>query len=270
HVPRRESCGKPIRRLLADGQNRRLRRRSRLWWDHQPDSPPGHGHRGLPTDDHRRPHARRRRQAPYLDDVPRPAMKRRLIALATDQRGVALPMALLTLAILSGLVLAFSTLSASEPTIASNQLMVAQARSLAEGGVELALWALMNPADVKGIPVTGPVPAPYDGSRPIAGSAGGAHVGSVRISVTSGPGGCAAGCAWAAERCIVATGWAPDEAARGPKAHQKIAVTAGNPQRLFRNPPAPVIAHGDLQVSGTSLVESRADTSCGRKAGVIA
>ena len=43
----------------------------------------------------------------------------------TDQRGVALPMAMLALLILSALVVGFSVLSATEPTIASNQLSTA-------------------------------------------------------------------------------------------------------------------------------------------------
>ncbi len=51
-------------------------------------------------------------------------------------------MAMLALLILSALVVGFSVLSATEPTIANNQLMVAQARSLAEAGVERAVWAL--------------------------------------------------------------------------------------------------------------------------------
>jgi len=50
----------------------------------------------------------------------------------TDQRGVALPMAMLALLILSILVIGFSVLSATEPTVANNQLMVTQARALAE------------------------------------------------------------------------------------------------------------------------------------------
>lgn len=43
---------------------------------------------------------------------------RRLVP--TDQRGVALPMAMMALLILAALVVAFSVLSASEPTRQSN------------------------------------------------------------------------------------------------------------------------------------------------------
>src|SRR5262249_56133169 len=64
----------------------------------------------------------------------------RMIRPFRDERGVALVMAMLTLLILSVLVIAFSFLSSTEPTIASNQLRVAQARALAESGLEQAVW----------------------------------------------------------------------------------------------------------------------------------
>src|SRR5262249_45352554 len=62
-----------------------------------------------------------------------------------DKRGVALPMVMMVLLILSTLVVGLSALSATEPTIAGNHLMATQARSLAEAGVERAVWALQNP-----------------------------------------------------------------------------------------------------------------------------
>ena len=62
------------------------------------------------------------------------------------QRGVVLPMAFLTMLILSALIIAFSMMAASEPILANNQLQVAQARAVAESGVEKAIWALNNPA----------------------------------------------------------------------------------------------------------------------------
>jgi len=57
---------------------------------------------------------------------------RKLVDILTDRRGVALPMALLALLVLSVLIIGFSVLSASEPTIANNQLMVVRARAIAE------------------------------------------------------------------------------------------------------------------------------------------
>ena len=79
-----------------------------------------------------------------------------------DERGIALPMALMALLILSTLVIAFALLASSEPVVATNQKMVAQARSVAESGLERAIWALNNPADPNGIP--DPLPG---GPRPV-------------------------------------------------------------------------------------------------------
>src|SRR5688572_22359198 len=94
-----------------------------------------------------------------------------------DERGVALPMAMMTLLLLTTLMLAFGVLAQTEPVIAANQLRVAQARALAESGFERALWALSegnaNPGApdtlANPLPGTGVVavtaPAPYDGSQ---------------------------------------------------------------------------------------------------------
>jgi type II secretory pathway component PulK len=65
----------------------------------------------------------------------------RLVDLLRDQQGIALPMALLTLLILSTLVIAFAMLATSEPLIATNQKRVAQARAIAESGLERAMGA---------------------------------------------------------------------------------------------------------------------------------
>jgi hypothetical protein len=183
-----------------------------------------------------------------------------------DERGVALPMAMLALLILSALVIGFSVLSASEPTIANNQLMVAQARSQAEAGVERAIWALnrglTDPTDPLGIPspLTGTAAAPYDGSQLIATSVGGTTVGGFRVTVARG--------ASVFERVITSVGWVPNDTTSNPKAHQKIRVTVVNPRLAF-DPPAALAVRGELQAGGNSLVDSRADRSCGRKMGTL-
>ena len=146
----------------------------------------------------------------------------------TDQRGVALPMAMLALLILSALVVGFSVLSATEPTIASNQLMVAQARSVAEAGVERAIWALNNPANTSGIPATGAIPAPYTGSQLILVSNGSSNLGGFRVTVAAAttspyPPECPAPSSMSrGDRCIVAVGWVPNDTTSSSKAHQKI------------------------------------------------
>jgi hypothetical protein len=176
------------------------------------------------------------------------------------QRGVVLPMAFLTMLILSALIIAFSMMAASEPILANNQLQVAQARAVAESGVEQAIWALNNPGNANGIPtplVT--VPAPYDGSAAVAVMMNGTQMGVFTVSVANG--------ASASQRNIVATGWTPTNTGTGPKAKQKIQVTAFNPLFNLNPPPAALTVRGEINASGHALIDSRSDTSCGNKAG---
>ena len=185
----------------------------------------------------------------------------RLKALIRSQRGVALPMALLTMLILSALIIAFSMMAASEPVMANNQLQVAQARAIAESGVEQAIWALNNEANVNGIsnPLVTPA-APYDGSTAIPVTINGAQVGVFTISVTNG--------ATANERNIVATGWTPTNTGTGPKVKQKIQVTVFQ-VRPLTNLPSALTVRGEIAVGGNALIDSRSDTSCGNKAGTV-
>ena len=138
-----------------------------------------------------------------------------------DQRGAALPLAVVTLVLLSSLILGLSVMSATEPTIAANQLRTAQARALAEAGIEQALWALANPEAPNGLPDPLPatVPPPFDGSRLIVVSAAGAPLGGFRLAVVAG--------AAQNERDVVSVGWVPtdDRADIRLKAHQRIAGT---------------------------------------------
>src|SRR5207244_3056363 len=74
---------------------------------------------------------------------------------------------------------AFLAFSSSEPAIAMNHMNNAQARAIAESGIERALWALSKgestPGAVNSIadPLPAPVPAPYDGSQYVAMGVGG-------------------------------------------------------------------------------------------------
>jgi len=185
----------------------------------------------------------------------------RLDMLIRSQRGVALPMALLTMLILSALIIAFSMMAASEPMLANNQLQVAQARAIAESGVERAIWALNNQANVNGIPNPLVTPAaPYDGSTATPVMINGAQVGVFTISVTNG--------ATANERNIVATGWTPTNTGTGPKVKQKIQVTVFQIHPLT-NLPSALTVRGEIAVGGNALIDSRSDTSCGNKAGTV-
>src|SRR5207244_12647137 len=59
-----------------------------------------------------------------------------------DERGIAFPMAMIVMVILTSLMIAFAVLTTSESQIASSQMASAQARALAESGLERALWAM--------------------------------------------------------------------------------------------------------------------------------
>ena len=60
-----------------------------------------------------------------------------------NERGVALPLALFVLVMLSGLLLAFMTMSGMEPSIAANLNDVIRARYVAESGLEWAFDQLV-------------------------------------------------------------------------------------------------------------------------------
>jgi len=189
---------------------------------------------------------------------------RPLSRILKDQRGIALPMALMIVLILSAMMAAFLVLGASEPTLAANQQRVAQARAIAESGLERAIWALNNPGDASGIPPLVTPAAPYDGSAAVPVMLNGAQVGVFTVSVTKDP---TPDCPVIAanERCIVATGWSPTNTGTGPKAKQKIKVIVLQPR--FLNPPAPLTVRGEISASGHSLIDAHADTTCGAKVG---
>lgn len=181
-------------------------------------------------------------------------------AMLRDERGIALPMALLALLILATLVISFVLLATSEPLIATNQRLVAQARALAESGIERAIWALNNPTDPNGVPnpLVGPAPAPYDGSAPIALNVNGTYVGSVFVTITNGTN--------PNERNVSAVGWAPSTTGSAA-ARQKIQATVY--QFLFKSapPPASLITRGAMNVDGQVNIDSRADLTCGPRDG---
>ncbi|HEX7214577.1 MAG TPA: hypothetical protein VF578_10220 [Methylomirabilota bacterium] len=185
----------------------------------------------------------------------------RTMRLLRNERGIALPISLLALLILSTLVIAFALLASFEPVIASNQKMVAQARAVAESGVERAIWALNNPTDVNGIPDPLPVtmPSTYNGSTGIPILVNGTQIGLAFVTVSPGVN--------ANERNIVAVGWVPTNTGSTAKAHQKIQVTVS--KFLFRvsPPPAALTVAGEINAGGNVNIDSRTDTSCGFKDG---
>lgn len=191
------------------------------------------------------------------------SIHRRTLKLLRDERGIALPLSLLALLVISTLVIAFAVLASSEPSIATNQKMVAQARAVAESGVERAIWALNNPTGTNGIPDPLPmtVASPWDGASPgiPITDANGTQIGLAFVTVTPGVN--------PNERTIVATGWVPTNTGTTAKAHQKIQVTVS--KFLFRAspPPAALTVAGEINAGGNVHIDSRNDTSCGNKDG---
>ena len=93
-----------------------------------------------------------------------------------DERGVAVPLALIVLVVLSGLTAAFVAMGGMEPIISMAHKASNQAFPLAETGLERAMWALANPNSPRsfndgvltgGDPVANTIvlPAPYDGTQ---------------------------------------------------------------------------------------------------------
>ena len=149
-----------------------------------------------------------------------------------DERGIALPMAMIVMAILTSLMIAFAVLATSELQIAGNQMASAQARALAESGLERALWALTtgesSPA-TGGVLLLDPIynllPSSvsplYDGSRfiavndPVLGS----PIGGFKITVADRTAlECPTPCP--NEKTVTAIGYVPD--ATNPIAIKKI------------------------------------------------
>jgi hypothetical protein len=166
--------------------------------------------------------------------------------------------------LLSSLILGLSVMSATEPTIATNQLRTAQARALAEAGLERALWALANAEAPGGLPDPLPatVPAPYDGSQFIAVAVGGAPLGGFRIAVTAG--------AAQTERNVLSVGWTPtdDSGDVRPKAHQRIAGTLWRVRVPAETASCALCVRGELDVTDQVAVDARVDQRCGAKRGV--
>jgi hypothetical protein len=181
----------------------------------------------------------------------------------SDERGAALPLAMVTLVLLASLLISLSILSATEPLIASNQLQTAQAHALAEAGIERALWAVQRPEAADGLPylLPNPVPAPYDGSRLIALSTNGNISGGFRLTVSPGTA--------PNEREVLSIGWMPTDEAGDPrpKAHRRISATLWRVRVPADIAPCALCVLGDLALDDAVTVDARADLRCGGKWG---
>ncbi len=173
--------------------------------------------------------------------------------LSSNERGIALPFALLALLILTALTLAFIVMSQTEPVIATNQALTTEARALAESGVERVLWALSTGALSS---FTGTAAAPYDGSAFMKLSTRGGAL----ITVTS---------LGDSTYQVTSTGWSPSNTATGTQvpAHRTVMATVVNPAARALDAPCALCVKGEVQLGGTSTVDARSDTSCGTKYG---
>jgi hypothetical protein len=182
------------------------------------------------------------------------AVIRRFQQAVGGERGVALPLALITLVTLTALMVAFTVLANSEPTIAANQQRAAQARALADSGVQLAAWALTNSTDARGIPALAngaTAASPYDGASLITlGGTGGftLHVSNPASSAT--------------ERAVTAVGWVPSIDGDHTNPHRKIQVILQMGVVRPLDPPCAICVGGDSQVGGNAVVDSRSN-GCG-------
>ncbi|MBI4609152.1 MAG: hypothetical protein HY726_09095 [Candidatus Rokubacteria bacterium] len=166
-----------------------------------------------------------------------------------DQRGVAIPMTLLVLLLLSALTAGFATLSSNEPQIAANLKQETEALALAEAGIERVIWALNNPTTPDGLafPLPATIPDPYTGATDLALGSG-----VYRVTVAAG--------ATASEVAVTSEGRVPGWTAyRGRRTI--AAVVTGLPNL---NPPCAVCAKGGLTVGNKTIVDSRTST-CGSK-----
>jgi hypothetical protein len=192
-----------------------------------------------------------------------------------NERGVALPMALMVLLLLTTLMVAFALVARTEPVIAHNQLRTSQARVHAEAGFERAVWALsqgegvMTPTGTPGpagslkSPLPVPTPAPYDGTVFVAnGNSGGYLVTVTSPDPVNLPN----------QRVVASVGWTPTNAAGDArtKSHRRIQGTVERfPDWAWKTPCA-LCVRGDLGVGGNALVDGTTDMSCGPKKGAIA
>ena len=151
-----------------------------------------------------------------------------------SEAGIALPMTLILMSLITALTVAFLAFTSAEPVIAGNHMANAQARAIAESGLERALWALTkgdsNPGFTGSLPtpLPNPAPAPYDGSQFVN-----LGFGQFKVTVTNGPA--------VNERTIEAVGYVPTAAS--PIAIKKIQTVVTRVK--FLDPPCAVCAGGE-------------------------
>jgi hypothetical protein len=184
--------------------------------------------------------------------------------LVSNERGVALPLAMLALVILTVLMLAFMVLAKTEPIISANHERASAARALAESGLERAIWALTT--GVIPTPLAGLATAPFNGSSFMTlNSRGGAFLTVSGGALSAGGQTCTPSSA--NERCVLSVGWSPTNVVGTGQAvaHRQVLATVMKLTDIAINAPCALCVAGELQVGGNTLIDAAVDTSCGNK-----
>lgn len=166
-----------------------------------------------------------------------------------NQRGIALPTALIALAILTALMIAFTVLARSEPTIATNHELTTRARAFAESGLEQAIWALSNPGAARGLadPLPAAMPAAYAGGFTAVEIVNGVTQGGFRLTVVNAASGNPN------DRDVTSVGLVPDT--NNPRAIRKVLSTVTHIHLI--DPPCAICVQGDLKITGNATVDAR-------------
>jgi hypothetical protein len=180
----------------------------------------------------------------------------RVLSRLGGQRGAVLPLAMLSLLVLSAVLIGLSMLTGQEPLVASNHVMIVQAQALAEAGLQRALWALSSPQAPEGVAWTAAAPAPYDGSQLIGVATEVASLGGFRLTISGESD---------RQRQVVAIGLVPGD--NGPLGQARQEISATVIRLRFPAPPAGLTVRGDLEIGNGVTVDASADGSCGDLAG---
>ena len=187
---------------------------------------------------------------------------RRMLKPLDNHRGVALPLAMVSLVVLTGMMVAFAILARSEPQIAGNQKQTAQALRLADSGLQMAMWALSNPTHASGLDPTtmlhtgAVVVGRYDGTQVISMGTLGAF--TVRITWEPGNG--------TYERTVTSVGWLPTQDGNFVNSHRKIQAVVQQGHTPPLDPPCVLCVAGEVQVNGTAASFNSATGACPGKA----
>lgn len=171
------------------------------------------------------------------------------------KRGIAVSIALFLVLSMTALAVAFSVRKSTEPTVAPTRPEIAQARALAESGVERAAWALNNPSAGSGLGIPAaqvPARSPFDGSRFFV---LGERRGGFTVEVAAG--------ASDNERAVTAVGWTPNNTAPNHaqrKIQARLQLSALGVRVL--DPPCALCVNGQVQIAGSADIRSQSN-GCG-------